>query len=178
MENRDDAWEAADGFDEAVRAEAADVEADAETARRRGRTLAGSVADLAARGDRVAVACGDVRLAGRVVGVGEDLAVLLAGDTEASVNLAGPVVVSLVEESRTGGVLQRGGSRSFRARLLEFELSGEPVTVVGSTFVEEGVIGSVAADHVVVDRGSGEMYVPFGLVGFVTRPTPRSPRSG
>lgn len=177
MENRDDAWAAADGFDEAVRAEAAEIETDVETARLRGRTLSSAVADLAARGDKVAVSCGDMSLVGRIVGVADDLAILLAGDTEASVNLAGPVVVSLMEESRTGGMLQRGGSRSFRARLLEFELSGEPVTIVGPTFVEEGAIGSVAADHVVVDRGSGEMYVPFGLVGFVTRPTPRSPRS-
>lgn len=162
-------WEA---FDDALRDEAVEIEEAAETARLRGRSMVDAMADLAARGDRVRVTCGTSSLTGILTFAVGNLAILVAGDTEANVNLAGPAIVALVEESRRGGVPTRGGSRSFRARLLEFELSGEPVTVVGPFFSEQGAIGSVAADHVVLDRGSGEMYVPLRLIGLVTRPIP------
>ncbi len=173
-----DPWRSGDGFDDAIRGEAAEMEADAEAARLRGRTLGEAVADLAARGDRVSATCGAASLVGVLTNAAGDLGILTAGETEASLNLQGPLVIALVEESRTGGLLSRGGSRSFRARLSEFELSGEPVTVVGSSFSEDGVIGSVASDHVVLDRGSGEMYLPIRLIGFVTRPTPRAGAGG
>lgn len=162
-----------DVFEEAIRSEAEEVEASAESLRRRGRTFADAVADLAARGDRVRAECGRTHLTGILSATAGDLAILVAHETEASLHLSGPVVISLVEESRTGGHVSRTGARSFRARLSEFEMSGEPVTVIGPFFSEHGVIGAVAADHVVLDRGSGEMYLPIRMIGLVTRPTPR-----
>ena len=162
-----------DLFEEAVRAEAEEVEASAEALRRRGLTLSNAVADLAARGDRVRAECGHTYLTGFLSAAVGDLAILVANETEASLHLSGPLIMSLVEESRTGGHVSRAGARSFRARLSEFEMSGEPVTIIGPSFSEHGVIGAVAADHVVLDRGSGEMYVPIRMIGWVTRPTPR-----
>ena len=89
-------------------------------------------------------------------------------------HLNGPVSISLVEAAQSGGQAMRGGVGSIRARLLEFEMSGEPVVVVTDIGSQPGTIGTVAVDHVVVDRGTGESYVPLGRVGYVTRPTPRS----
>ena len=156
------------------RGEASDVERDAETARLRSRSLADALADLGARGDRVRVECGTNAIVGRVLVAEHDLAIVDAAEREATVNLHGPVSIGLVEAAQRGGQAMRGGIGSFRARLLQFEMSGEPVVVVTDTASQPGTIGTVSVDHVVVDRGSGESYVPLARIGYVTRPTPSS----
>lgn len=161
-----------DPFDAPFRREASELEHDAEVARLRGRSFADALGDLGARGDRVRVECGSSAVVGRVVHAAGDVAIVDASDREATVHLAGPVAVGLVEAAATGGAGSRGGVGSFRARLLEFEVSGEPVVVVTDSMSQPGTIGTVATDHLVVDRGTGEWYVPLARVGYVTRPTP------
>jgi hypothetical protein len=167
-----------DPFDAPFRDEAAELERDVETARLRGRTLAEALADLGARGDRVRVECGTNAVVGRVLHSEGDLTILDADEREATINLGGPVTVSLVEAAKAGGSSMRGGVGSFRARLLQFEVSGEPVVVVSDGSSMPGTIGTVAIDHVVVDRGMGESYVPMARIGYVTRTTPPGPPAG
>ena len=162
-----------DPFDAEFRREAAELERDAETARLRGRTLADALVDLAARGDRVRIECGSNAVVGPVVHAAGDVAIVDASEREATLHLGGPISVGLVEAAARGGSVGRGASESFRARLLEFEMSGEPVVVVTDAASHPGTIGTVAVDHVVVDRGTGEWYLPLARIGFVTRPTPR-----
>lgn len=156
------------------RGEASEIERDAETARLRSRSLADALVDLGARGDRVRIECGSNAVVGQVMLAEKDVAIVDAAEREATVNLLGPVTIGLVEAAQQGGLPMRAGIGSFRARLLQFEMSGEPVVLVTDTASMPGAIGTVAADHVVIDRGTGESYVPLARIGYVTRATPPS----
>ncbi|NIR42069.1 MAG: hypothetical protein GWN79_28635, partial [Actinobacteria bacterium] len=61
-----------------------------------------------------------------------------------------------------GGRTVRGGSRTLRARLAEYEQTGEPVTLHTSEGEVRGRIAVAATDHVVVDDDDMEHVVPAG----------------
>jgi hypothetical protein len=77
-----------------------------------------------------------------------------------------------VRPSRSGGQSARPSSATFRARLAEFEQTGETVNLV--TFEpdleETGVIEVVAADHIDFVTADSRIYLPIAAVVFAIRP--------
>ncbi len=160
-----------------IRWEAEDVEADVEKGRVRKRSLGDVAAELMHHGDTVAVGSAQTELTGRFIYASGDLAVLQTGHAIASVNLAGPIYIKVTRRSPQGGVSSTtGGSGSFKARLAEFEQTGEPLRVIATGLAEsiEARITIAASDHVVVTNRDGiEWILPSTTIAMVLQPITR-----
>ena len=81
-------------------------------------------------------------------------------------------VALVVAPNPAGGLDPRGGSITFKARLSEFEQTGEPVEIVAAR-LEASVAGRiqvVAEDHVVmIDRDQTSTVIPVGAIDLVIR---------
>ena len=134
------------------------------------RTLRDMLLELAARGDRVAVSVGGVRVVGLISAAGAELVTLQtsAGRVEVRVDPASSVQVRVVERATAGG--QRASAAvSLRARLLELEATGAPVRL---DLLDGGepLVGSVmvGADHVeVAVADAGANFVSFAAIAAV-----------
>lgn len=169
-----------DGF----RAEAEEGERLAALAALRGRDLQSVGAELRDRGDRVAVEVAGRTYLGTVVHVGADLIQLRAGTRTSGpiaaeptglasrtslidVNLAAPIVLRVVERVTEGGLGPGTGPATFRARLLELEVSRTDVELTAAALPGpvRGLLAAVARDHLVlVDPDGTEWYVPIATV--------------
>ncbi len=157
------------------RAEAEEVERETAKGILRRRTLAAVASELMQRGDRVTVGTSGRSFTGHFVFTAGDLASLRTPSGDVEVNLAGPVFLHVAERAMRGGVAPGRGSGSFRARLKEFEQTGEPLEVVAPAAGQSlfGRITVVARDHVVlVDRDEREWFLPVAAVAFVVREAP------
>jgi len=154
------------------RREAEEVERLVELQRIRARTLSEVATEHMARGDRIAVHVGGHRLTGLVTAAIKDLLQLEEGNRSMDVNLGAGVMLELVERARSGGHDGTSGSRSFRARLAEYEQTGELLTLIlspGGTTLR-GRIRVVGADHAVVeDEEDRTFYLALGTIGAVVR---------
>ncbi len=157
-----------------LRWEAEDIESDAERSRLRKRDLAVVAHEVMSAGHTVTVSWRDTSVTGHVVYAKGDLAVIETGHAAASVNLSGPAVWKLVTEASHGGVdTSLGGSATFKARLAEFEQTGELVVVVSvhSDEIIEGRVAVAAVDHIVVESARGTIwFVPHGAIVMALQP--------
>lgn len=155
------------------RAEQEAAARDAVEAWQHGRTLVDVLVDCMHRGDRVALDAAGHRVIGEVADVGPDVVSLMALSGRVDVHLAPsvPLHVQVDERARYGGHRSDGSAPSFRARLLEWETSGEEVSLATLADAEtfDGVL-QVGADVVVVrTRLGAEHYLPLAAVVSVTK---------
>jgi hypothetical protein len=156
-----------------VRAEAEITEWETEQGRRRHRRMEDIARESMHRGDQVAAEAAGFRVAGQVIAAGRDYLTIDDGRQEADVRLA--AVTLRRRRMPRGGRSGMPGSLTLRARMTEYELTGELVTVVATALPEavEGRIEVVAADHVAfTDREGGEWYLPIDSVVAVLRARP------
>jgi hypothetical protein len=153
-----------------IRLEAEEAEREAAAAAALRRDLADVARELMARGDTVAVDAGQRVFAGEIVGVGSDLLTVDAGASRVDVNLACVVRLQVLSRARSGGRRSSGEAASFRARLMELQLSGQP-TEVGTSGNDDEIAGPVALvgrDHVAIGEGVGpEWFLPLHSLAYV-----------
>lgn len=154
-----------------MRAEADLDEQETEKGRQRRRTMADEARRAMARADTVSVTVGGRTLSGHVDAVGSDYLVLVTATTAADIRL--DRVVLRVRPQPRGGQDGRPGSATFKARLAEYEHTGEPVTLIIGPDETEGIVTLVAVDHLrVTTPDAEELVVPLDAVTAVLRPLP------
>jgi hypothetical protein len=174
VEDRDDpldelALELRAAVEDELLADAEAVEELAELGRRRARSVSDLLTDAMHRGDAVRARSAGFVLAGSIAYVGNDYVVIEGMDATADVRMRGSAFT--LERARAGGHRTTGGSRTFRARLAEYEQSGEPVVLHTAAGELRGVIDTAATDHVVV-RDDMVHVVPYETISLVLRPRP------
>ncbi|MDX1450334.1 MAG: hypothetical protein R3246_14890 [Acidimicrobiia bacterium] len=113
-------------------------------------------------------------ITGRVTHVGRDYLTVETPAEIADARLTAAVIE--VRPAGTGGTEVAGGSITFRARLAEFEQTGERVTVVAGSIphVVTGMIRVVSEDHVtMLDLDHNRVHVPTERIDLVLRPRSR-----
>lgn len=156
--------------------EAEELESDAEKLRTRGRTIGDVAQELMEQGDTVAVVSGTTTVTGPVIYAGGDLAVLQTGHALASVHLNGPIIMRIAARSQKGGVSADRGSGSFKARLAEFEQTGEVITLIvgGTADTLDGRVTTVGKDHIIVTGRDGtEWLTPLANIALALQPLSR-----
>lgn len=115
------------------------------------------------RGDRVQVQTRFGQVTGSVDYVGTDYAAVRSAGTAWDLRLERCVMTAV--RSRTGGHSITGGSRTFRARLAEYEATREEVTLLVPSLHRQlrGRLSVVAKDHSLL-VGDGEFTVPNALI--------------
>ena len=143
------------------------AELETEQGRLRRRSLADLWEQAMHRGDRVRVVASFGRIVGTVDFVGRDFATVFSEETCWELPLDASVMQPL--RSPQGGHTVQGGSRTWRARLAEFESTGEEVTVLACNEELTGTIAVAATDHLVL-TGDPPTIVPLALISAVRRP--------
>lgn len=120
------------------------------------------------RGDDVTVQATFGRISGSVDYVGADYATVLARDTFWDVRLGRCAMVA--RRSVIGGHTVQGGSRTFKARLAEYEATAEDVSLLVPSLALEvrGTIAVLATDHVII-TGEEANAIPLGLIDAIRR---------
>jgi hypothetical protein len=154
-----------------IRLEAEEAEREAALSAAMHRDVADVARELMAHGDTVAVDVGQRIFLGPILAVGIDVVTLDAGSRRVDVNLKCLQRMRVVTRAKSGGRRgTQGGSPSFRARLLELQLSGEAIEA-GIAGSDEPVIGPVAlvgSDHIAVGEEAGpEWFLPLTSLAFV-----------
>ena len=142
-------------------------ELETEQGRLRRRSLADVWERAMHRGDRVRVVASFGRLTGAVDFVGHDFATVIGDGMCWDLRLDTCVMQPVRSPDR--GHTVRGGSRTFRARMAEFESTGEEVTVLLSRDEFTASIGVAASDHLVL-TGEPPTIIPLSLISAVRRP--------
>lgn len=75
-----------------------------------------------------------------------------------------------IERRPAGGIPKTKGSVTFKARLAEYEQTGEPLTLVVGKTELQGSIAVAATDHVVLITEGTETVIPLTLIDRVVRP--------
>ncbi len=145
------------------------AEAETELGRRRRRRLTDQWEATMHRGDSISVWTTFGRVAGLVDFVGADYATVIRHDLCWDLRLDRGAVT--VHRASHGGHRVTGGSRTFRARLAEYEATGEIVELVLPALNLElrGRVAVAAVDHVVVEGSDGATTVPTGLIDAIRR---------
>ncbi len=152
------------------RAEAEMVEIETEIGRLRRRSLREVAREAANRGDRVSVVTAGRTVTGSVAHVGKDYVSIETPTEHLDARL--DRVALVVAHSAAGGIGPRGGSITFKARLSEFEQTGETVEVVAPRLDSSvaGRIQVVADDHVVmVDPDGTRVIFALDVIDLVIR---------
>src|SRR5882672_5905418 len=154
-----------------VRLEAEEAEREAAVSAAMRRDMADVVRELMAHGDTVAVDVGQRTFVGPILAVGSDVVALETGSSRVDVNLKCLQRMRVVKRARSGGRRGTGrGTASFRARLLELQLSHEPIEagIAGSDEPVAGPVALVGSDHIALgDEAEPEWFVPFASLAFV-----------
>lgn len=156
-----------------LRAEAEEYEALAAKDLARSRRLVDVAAALCHRGDVVEVTAVGAVFRGEVTDAAGDLACITTATGEVDLCLTAPLLLRVVERARRGGRPLGRGAAGFRARLAEYEASGEQVLLGLLPAGQElaGRIDAVALDHVLLSPTGGEVvYVAAAAVAWVRRP--------
>lgn len=125
------------------------------------------------RGDVVSLLTATRTITGTLAYVGKDY--LVCQTATEIVDAAFERIVIRVERRPEGGHDARGGSITFKARLSEFEHSGEMVTLttVDAALEVRGRIVVVATDHCIVEDQEGpRLHIPISQIALVIRPRP------
>jgi hypothetical protein len=154
-----------------IRLEAEEAEREAAVSAAMRRDLSDVARELMAHGDTVAVDVGERIFVGPILAVGTDVLTLEAGSWRVDVHLRSLLRMRVVKRAKSGGRRgSHGGTASFRARLMELQLSGEAVEA-GTAGSDEPIIGPVAlvgCDHVAVgNEGGPEWFLPLTSLAFV-----------
>ncbi len=159
-----------------IRLEAEEAEREAAISAAMHRDLSDVARELMAHGDTVAVDVGERIFVGPVMGVAADLVTVQVGSWRVDVNLKSVRRMRVLKRARSGGQRSLGGAASFRARLLELQLSGQPIEV-GMAGSDEPIIGPVAlvgCDHVAIGEEVGpEWFLPLQSLAFVRTRDPK-----
>lgn len=163
-----------------LRAEAEAVENEVEISRLRRRTSSELAREAARRGDRVSLVSAARTVSGTLVHVGRDYVSVETAAEHVDARL--DRIALVVSPNASGGFSPSGGSITFKARLSEYEQTGESVELIatGLSFSVSGAIQVVAADHVIVCASGGvRTSLPLELIDLVLRKRlPRSPGRG
>ena len=122
------------------------------------------------RGDLVSLITSTHTITGTLAYVGKDY--LVCQTPAEIVDAPFERIVIRVERRPEGGHDARGGSITFKARLSEFEHSGETVTLTTSDAGLEvcGRIVVVATDHCIVEVPDGQrLHIPISQIALVIR---------
>lgn len=153
-----------------LRAEAEVLETETQQGRLRNRDLAGVAQEVARRGDTVSALMAGLTVRGEVAHVGSDYISIDTPTEHHDIRLSACAL--LVERSTQGGFTPRGGSVTIRARLAEFEQTGEVVEIRAPSLgvTVRGRILVAAADHVCLANLDGvEMVIPNAAIDAVVR---------
>lgn len=159
---------------EDFRLEAEAAEADAMKLILRRRSIADVANEIMNRGDVVSLSCAGATTRGTITHASNDLAIIETTHSLFNVNLHSSVAIRIVAPAHRGGVGRASGSSSYRARMLELEISGEFVEIFYSA--SEPVRGSIAVvgkDHLVVaDADQTEWIIPLAAITITRQPRP------
>ncbi len=156
-----------------LRAEAEITELETHQGRLRRRTIHDLARQSMNRGDVVTVDVGGTSVTGSIDAVGSDYMVITTAS--AVVDVAFESVVLRFARSSARGRSTRPGSATLKARLAEYEQTGETVRVVAPEVGIDttGRVRVAAVDHVIVeDQQRGEMVIPYSKVALIFRPRP------
>lgn len=145
------------------------TEHETEQGRRRRRTLKDVWEHAMHRGDHVTAFTPSGQVTGTVDFVGNDYATVIGDGT--CWDLRADRSVLTTHRASSGGHTVSGGSRTFKARLAEYESTGEYVTLVlGSHGLDlSGQIVVVATDHVLLSDDGRTVVAPIGAIDVVRR---------
>jgi hypothetical protein len=151
------------------REEAEEVERLTNLQRRRKASLSEVALAAMHRGDQVTIHARTGDWTGELLAVGDDYVSLQAPNGTIEALLDG--VAFQVVPSRTGGRSGKAAAATWKARLSEFALSGETVTVVAPDLGLEviGAIELIARDHAVIINETGRTYIPLLSLAIVLR---------
>jgi hypothetical protein len=152
------------------RSEAEEVERLVQLQRRRKATLRDIATAAMHQGQEVRLRGSGEEWVGELMAVGSDYLSLKTATQILEAKLDS-IVIGLVP-ARQGGRTGKPASETFKARLAEFESTGEEVTVRSRQPVIEvtGVIEVVAADHIEMNCPAERCYLPIDGVFMVIRP--------
>ena len=154
--------------------EMADAEQEAERFRLRGRTMVDVLWEAMNRGDSVSLVMGDRTLAGGLVAVRNDLAVVQQPDALAAVRVGAIEAVRL--DAGGEGVAGDRTYGSLASYLRMVMLDRLVVTVLGHRFEVAGVIEAVTPDHILVAATPrAEWVVTLRSLQAVVRSLPGDP---
>lgn len=138
-----------------------------------GRSFIDRVHEVMARGDRVALESGAMRLTGTIIDLGTDWCTISAPGGPVDVRLTGrsvsaPLVMRQLERGRSGGRRAPQPPMSFRARCYELEMESAPVCV-GTAIADEPFTGvlTVGADHLMITQADGSVWIPLDAVAWI-----------
>jgi hypothetical protein len=154
------------------RSEAEEVERLVQLQRRRKAVLRDVATAAMHQGQGVTVRCLGEEWSGELLAVGSDYLSLLTATHFIEARLDS-IVIGLTP-ARQGGRTGKPASDTFKARLTEFELTGEAVTLRCSSPILEvsGVIEVVATDHVEMRLPTERCYLPLDGVVMAIRSRP------
>jgi len=156
-------------FDPDVVEEREITEVETEQGRRRHRSLEHVWSDAMHRGDLVTAKTTFGSVEGSVEYVGTDYTSVNGTHFTWDVRLDRASV--RVRRSVMGGHSVTGGSRTFKARLAEYEATDEEVTLFAPSLGLEigGRLDVVATDHLVLTTTDGDMTIPLAAIDGVRR---------
>ena len=154
------------------RSEAEEVELLVQLQRRRKAILRDVATTAMHQGYGVTVHCFESKWSGELLAVGSDYLSLLTASHFLEARFDS-IAIGLTP-ARQGGRTGRPASETFRARLTEFEITGEELTLRCSAPLLEakGVIEVVAADHVEMRLPTERCYLPLDGVVMAIRSRP------
>lgn len=161
------------GVGQEWRAELEATELEVHQHRLRSRTLSEVAEELVHRGDLVSMQTRDLQFVGQVVGCGRDY--LTVNTQDLCVDARLDQVCILVTKKAAGGTTTRGWAPTWRARLTELELTGEPVELFAGPLrgPRRGKIKVVSSDHLWLSEPNGvDCYLPIRQVTAAVRPLP------
>ena len=125
------------------------------------------------RGDRVHVTTAGLSLVGSIDSVGKDYAVIETSSNVADVVLSACALRFM--PSPTTGHSARPGSMTIRARISEYEQTGDEVRIIAPDIGIDlsGRILVAASDHLIlIDQDNHELAIPTSSVAMIIRPRP------
>lgn len=164
------ARELREGVGAELRAEAEIVEHETRIGRLRRRASVDAALEAMHRGDGISVISGDRTVTGDLVFVGNDYLSVQAENEVIDARFS-LVAFSVVRRS-SGGHSARAGSRTMKARLAEYEHTGETLQLVAPALEIErlGRIVVTAVDHVILrDADDVDLYLPIDAIALVIR---------
>lgn len=122
------------------------------------------------RGDAISLITGSRTITGMAVFTGKDY--LICQTATELFDAPFDRVVIKIEPRASGGHSTQGGAITFRARLAEYEQTGESVSLVcaDSSLEVFGAIAVVASDHCILQESDGSRFhIPISQIALIAR---------